>query len=363
MRLIEWRRNPEVNTGNRWKNVVDQIEPYFGREDAFISMIDVPKIGIPPKTEHSGTPTAIYTYPLASEEICKAFTEKHQHPEDESRILRLPYKHWSPYVALILAEKTDRWFTNETSEAECESIEAHLDHIMAQVLPQKKWQEGKILCLKRNTFAHDFPASHVWSHVHLAASLLCNKNRMAKENNLSSWGYIQPTDFYHYMLKTDLSRPPVWNTLWRKLGYDVLHDMGTKMIYNLEPYQTAFLSKRAITNYQLFRNGRDSTTRGHKMEVQSAAHLFRLIEDGTLNPDAAFAFFDAIVRRTDAPGIGDMHKTTYVSYNHNIRLTPAQIKTSIAFMKRQHGPWVDNLLDRHTNRAVAKFIGYEQPYT
>jgi hypothetical protein len=158
------------------------------------------------------------------------------------------------------------------------------------------------------------------------------------------------------MSMRDARRPMVWNTLFRKLGYDVVADYGSKMIYDIEPHQVCFLTKGAISNYEIFRNGRKGSFGHQKAMLESGPQLFRLIRRNAISMGAAFAIMDCIITKDEGiryPSSADDIGISMV--NPNIRLVPSQVAETIAHMSEQDEYEVLRLLNKYP--AVKSYAG------
>lgn len=317
--LFEARRNPDVNAGNRWKDVVKHIEPYFGQKDAYVSMVNVPKIGIHPMSGHDSTPTAIYCYPLAQIEIMKQFDEGN-----------LPYMSWARYAALIFEKPGLKKLSCDMSEAEAEEAMAKLDQMMNQVIRPKVWSDLKVEATRTGSNQSHEHYGYLYVCTQAAAQVLSMRLQTGDEGTYSA------RDFRDRMNDGDNTRPRVWNSLLRRLGFDAIEDKGTRFIHNIEPRQTGFLHIGCIAHYEMFRNGK-SEVYGHSKdghhEVRSANHLFTLIKSGKIGTADALAFMDTIIKRNgDQPPAGE---SKYYSFDPSIRLSRSQVMHTFAFLKKQ----------------------------
>ena len=313
--LFEARRNPEVNTGLRHKNVLEQIEPYFGREDVFISMVEVPKLGIHPSTGHHGTPTGIYAYQLSSPEVCNQFIDN-----------RMPYMSWAKYVSLLVAKPDIVWLSSDTPEAELAPRQEMLDDLMGKVVDPEIWARTKREAIKRNPWRAEHAASFFYNDIWLGAAIMT-----ARQRSPEGFRAGPKIDYLinHMFNDNNKARPHFWNSLLRRLGYDGVIDHGTKMIYNLEPHQACFLHRGAIQNFELFRNGRSGVYE-HGKTIASASHLIKAISNREMSTANCLNFLDAILERRP-PGIaGD--DCAYNTYDHDIRLTHSQIRRMVKYM-------------------------------
>lgn len=88
MRLDELRRNPEQNPKT---DPFEVLECHYGEEDMFVNFMNLPKLGINPRSPHN-TPLGVYAYPLSSNNI-----------EMQIRDDRLPYMGDARYINIIRA--------------------------------------------------------------------------------------------------------------------------------------------------------------------------------------------------------------------------------------------------------------------
>ena len=324
--LFEARRNPEINTGNRWKNFTEHFAPYFGREDAFVSMINVPKIGINPMSGHDGTPTAIYCYPLSVPEIINQFTST-------TAGSKLPYMSHARYAALIIEKQGLRKLSSEMSEGEAEASIDRLDDIMERIIDPLIW--GQLKTYAAHIRRCETHYGHLFEYTRAAAQVLVTRAKYGDDLDLlDSWSV---GDFAQAMVSADDSRPRAWNSLLRRLGYDAIADYGTRFIYSLEPYQTGFLHSGCIANYEICRNGTSGVyghSDGKQVELQSFNQFAKLVHSGEINTRDALSMMKAMVNKNDA-GVHD--NTVYGTYNPNIRPSRSQIETTMAYLK-QHDP-------------------------
>jgi hypothetical protein len=275
----------------------------------FVSMRHFPEIGVNPSTEHHGSPAGIYAYPLASAEVCRQIEADN-----------LPYVNWARYAALIRISESAVVLSDEATEAEVESARTKLSEIMGAILTPQAWKEAQRIAAKNTHVEH--AAGILYKEAHVAASLISASRSETPQDAINM---VKLNDVPMY--GEDKERPLIWNSVLRRIGFDAVLDNGTKFIYNVEPYQICFLTKTAIGNYELFRNGR-SAIHGHGKEIQSSGHLFRLIQSGDLHFKAAMNFIAAILSHRE-PAADDT--VAFESYNPAIRLSHAQVKTVMDF--------------------------------
>jgi hypothetical protein len=326
--LFEARRNPEINTGMRSKQVSANFEPFFGNHDAFVSMIDVPKIGINPKTGHHTTPAGIYAYQLGAHEIVNQFSRN-----------SLPYMGDAKYAALIMAKPGIKWFSSSDTASDFAEQRSRLDTIIEKLIGKADWAVSKRRAWRDvpATWAGAHEAAEFYNEIHLAASIMSLLQEEDKDG-------LTAEDYVNSMSGEGHRRPFFWNSLLRKLGYDAVIDHGTKMIYNLEPFQTCFLHTGAIENYEIFRNGRSGVYH-HGKEIESVAHFMRIIQQRQMSAEQAMAFISAMVDKRDVVlGVSDHN---YYAYNPSIRLSHAQIREMIEFLFREDPVAVEHAMANH----------------
>jgi hypothetical protein len=364
VQLFEARSHPDVNTGNRWKNVVEHFRPYFGREGAYISMVNIEKIGIHPMSGHDTTPTAIYCYPLAEQEIVHQFENN-----------RLPYMTWARYAALLIEKPGLKKLSCNMSETDAEASIAQLDEMMHKIIDPEIWTDVKREMARHERFHSHY--GHLYTYTNAAATIASMRLEYL---DLEKEGTGDPRDTVHYFShvlqaedfvsatrRDDSNRPRVWNTLLRKLGYDAIEDRGTKFIYNIEPFQTGFLSRAGIANYELFRNGRsdvyhhsgDRERGSQHHEIQSANHFINLVLADKIPAKEALTFMNHMMKGEDLPA-GD---AKYYSYNPAIRLSPAQVKRTFEYVKKAHPKETGQWLARASMFRDGASLGYGVPKT
>ncbi len=226
MRIDELRSNPSINIHDKTSKVWDILNEYTMDNRYYISMTDLPKIGINPLSQFTTTPIGIYAYPI---NFLSRF----------SSLEELPYAGDARYVNLIKSNNQNRlrYDTNpEEYRSKFSKIMLNYGSFESDIFLSPKVKTGDDLYDATRRLS-------VW------ISYLEENNSIDESFNLEK----QSSD---RDLTLRVSR--IWSGILRKLGFDMIVDDGFGFIHRNEPTQTIFLNTNPIESTELFDTKRSS---------------------------------------------------------------------------------------------------------
>lgn len=223
--ITELRRNPEVNVRNNGHTAaVKYLKSLPGDlRDYGVSMTEIPKLGINPKTEHH-TPIGIYFYPA----------------DYYVRIIEgnyaLSFQHDARYIQILQLSGNVETISSLTADGFNRYIEILYKNInqIAQlrkediVTTKSRLKQYIENALDNNKADVNTPGGHLW---YILYGLSYGLNRDIKRNSLV-----------------------LWNSLIRMLGIDIVVDYGGKIIHENEPTQGVALTPTSIKHLFTFEN-------------------------------------------------------------------------------------------------------------
>lgn len=319
--IFEGRRNPELNSELRSRQVAKTIEPFFFRKDAYLSMVNLPKVGVNPTSPFHSTPSGIYAYPLCEQIIVSNFLNDN-----------LPHATYEKFVAVLMMNPQARVLSSEYPESHYAEESVALDEIMVNKFSADYW--NTVVEQAKGSAEQD--NHNLYQKIRYAAVLLTVAKTLPPKIVM---GQLLGDQLEMYLWKQNNSKPRIWNGLLRRIGFDAIEDLGTSMIHNAEPFQTCFLSTSAIASHEIFKNGRSSLY-GQGKELQSAGQLIKLIASEKIEVFAALEMIAMIFNKMGLP------KSDIISsYDRSITFTDAQIKTIVDWAKKNNRERFENWLD------------------
>ncbi len=204
MQIIQlFERRPEASS-----IMHQRMAKYHGQDDIYISMVQIPKIGINPQTRHDTGPIGVYTYQLTNTIYDQLVNDK------------LPYASQQKFVAILKGDNSGQVRSGDTATINkiISDIPQPSENSLRAVglAPEERWAEHPMQTLLTKS----------------AAMVL----DMTGEKFMTTRGTVK------------------WNSVLRSFGIQSLRDDGTGSIYDLEPTQTVFLTTKPITIVDLVRN-------------------------------------------------------------------------------------------------------------
>ena len=228
--LLEARKNPEQNPR---LSAYDQLLKYKDNPNVYISMTELPKLGINP-TSLWDTPNGIYCYPLQA--IWRVYKV------DAARTLsELPFKMNAPYIQVF------EW----NGKGNVVNISAYSESDLTRdVNKLKKMFPSAIDRIQYGidyASQQDRPASKLF---HIVFTLTHADKKTILKRKLGPYENVpSETEFQSYSPGGQKS-----SNILRALGYAGFVDYGTKVIHKNEPYQAVFLSKEYINHLDTILN-------------------------------------------------------------------------------------------------------------
>lgn len=210
--ISEARRNPELNK-HRDRGVRTVVQMLHNRrtDNVGISMTELPKLGINPKTEYS-TPVGVYFYPA------------YYYIDEYGSV---PFKEDAPYIQVFEFDYGKLLSTHDYTESDYDrdvnSLMANYPDAVSEIkqLYSQAEDEAKI----------KIPAGYIWYITY----------------KLSTWlAYGEGHVPYMGTKGKALKHSIIWNTMLRQLGYDVVIDDGSGVIHGNEPTQGVILNPRIM---------------------------------------------------------------------------------------------------------------------
>jgi hypothetical protein len=200
-----------------------------------ITMTDIPKVGINPKSEYN-TPIGIYFYPL----------QYYMNVLEANN--RLPFQHNAKYINILKFKSSKILNISNLSQSEfVENSEKLVDlkDSLKESFRDKYTEHINELFLKAssNSRVSGF-GGELWYILYKLSSFL---------------------SFYSTSLfQTSSDSNVIWNWLLRKMGYDIILDLGKKIIHENEPTQGFALSKSSIEWVKTIENVDERSLRDRK---------------------------------------------------------------------------------------------------
>ena len=184
---------------------LNELAPYIGDPNIFISFTEINKLGINPQPKDETTPAGIYAYPLT--------TSFYQDILNKT----VPYGLYREYFYLF----EGRGNIINLGEYTINDLESDLARLI---------DHWKLIA----------------PSIDLAAALV-NKYSNEGSSNIPAAKFWSATKGFSLRISKNTGRAPyaVWNGVLRRLGYDGIIDPGMGIIHKLEPSQAIFLTKSA----------------------------------------------------------------------------------------------------------------------
>lgn len=310
--IFEARSHPDVNTALRPRDVVKAVEPFFFRDDAYLSMLNLQKVGVHPNTPYDSTPAGVYAYPLGEQYIVSQFLKD-----------SLPHAGWAKYATVMIRKPGINMLTDGMSKADLAPYGERLDEMVEARFDGRAWRDVKAAALDINHRNIQKDAHQFYRETEAAAVLFM----LLKSHTPAQLKASLASSMDRYMWKRNAARPRIWNGILRKLGFEAVDDRGSSMIFNVEPFQICFLSTAAISNFEMFRNGRSSIY-AHDNEIKSAGHFFRLVKDGDIDGLQGLKIINAILKGQEMPDVSRLG-----GYDPNIRFSDGQLRTYVQWLR------------------------------
>lgn len=324
--IFEARSHPELNTGMRPRDVVKAVEPFFFRDDAYLSMINLQKIGVHPTTPYDSTPAGIYAYPLGEQYIVSQFIKD-----------SLPHAGWAKYATVMIRQPGINMLTDDMSKDDLAPYAEKLDTMMAKRFDPKAWFDVKDEALDLASRSIKKESHEFYRATEAAAIVLM----LLKTHTAAELKPHLARSMSVYLLKRNAARPRIWNGILRNLGFDAIDDRGSAMIHNVEPFQMCFLSTKAISQFEMFPNGRSSIY-SRDNEIKSAGQFFRLLAKGQIDGLEGLKIVNAIMKGEEMPDV-----SRFGAYDPNIRFSDGQLRTYVDWLRETRGDEFDAWVQKH----------------
>lgn len=313
-KFTESRRNPELNTINRRKNGLDVVRSFLGREDAFLSMSHMNKVGVKPIFEHQ-TPMGVYAYPLAAEDV----RDYLRTGTDD-----LPYRGTARFAHIIIADIPDsRMLSVYTNAARLEeslhqtALQEELGFLWPTILRQADRKLKKSQSQERIIRAY------------AASRSLAYYIKVKRTKGLAEMADCLDEEFIPDSQIEEFQAMGMWNALLRKAGFDAMTDEGIGYIHQHEQTQTCFFTTQPFRNLITVELHSGEYSANAK-EIGSVKHLERLIRDG-LDPVEAMEIMRAMVQQRGTPT-----SRTEWSYRAGVRPTKGEVDRLMNMLKGMH---------------------------
>lgn len=224
--LLEARKNPEQNPR---LSAYDQLLKYKDNPNVYISMTQLPKLGINP-VSHFDTPNGIYCYPLQM--IWRIY-----HLDISKSLEALPFRSNAPYIQVFEWNGKGKIVNVDRSYY----TDDDLDRDIAKLKKMFPDAIDRIDYGITHAAHQDTPASGLFYAV---ANLTSGENKtMIKRKLGKEMVKYQEIEYKPYSPGGRQSA-----NIYRALGYAGFVDYGNKIIHKNEPYQAVFLSKEYINH-------------------------------------------------------------------------------------------------------------------
>lgn len=206
-------------------NVVEQLRPFCKDPSLYIHFTDVLKLGVNPKTVHSLTPLGIYTYPLD-----RIFIQLEHNT--------VPYASTRKYIHLVRSVGNMLDLGN-VSKAQFDNLYDRMISVF-QPVAASTGEEDFYLGLMAEVRDHFHkPDTYGYGNAHYGSGVWKLSDRLAT--------FVEN--------RTGKNKEVIWNTLFRKLGYDGIVDRsGLGIIHVFETSQAVFLSTKGCKLIQTYNN-------------------------------------------------------------------------------------------------------------
>lgn len=215
--LFEARKNPDLNPKI---GPLQQLLKYKGVPDVYISMTQIPKLGINPKSPWQSTPNGVYTFKLS-----KLFDSE---SKTLSRIIPEPFNNY-PYVQVIKANKANTLDIDNYTESD-------YNHDVNKLFKLYPDSTDKI---------HEFQSDPQYHNPKFYTDRWAFPDTIDVNNP-----FIKIFGLTKMLSKNSNS----WNKVLRSLGYLIINDPGYGWISRYEPFQTVFLVPSAFEHIDTLRN-------------------------------------------------------------------------------------------------------------
>lgn len=314
-KLNERRRNPHLNFVNRRADGATQVEQFLGRDDAFVSMGSMSKLGIKPMFGWT-TPLGIYAYPLAATDVMDTIRNE--------GLTGLPFRGASRFAHVILADIPDQQMLSVyTNSAQMEervhqlAIKEDLGFLWPNIMKQAdaKWRKSDT----QERIIRSYNASRGLAF-YMAVKRkwgLAKMGRLIDNNETITDGEFE-----------EFGAMSIWNALLRKIGYEAMTDEGTGYIHHNEESQTCFFSTKPFQRVITVEVASPDYSRAK--EIGSMQHLIRLVRNG-LDPRETMHILNAMrLHQATPPGYTDW------SYRAGVRPTKGEVNLIVRLLKQTH---------------------------
>lgn len=228
-KLYEARRNPEKNPKI---STYKAIEPYFDKENIYMSFTSIDKLGIKPGYKFN-TPLGIYSYPI--KDLKESDTTRDW---DLYKSIDVPFAGDRDFIWVFKAKNPDKVL--EISEYDSADWDEDIKNLYTYL---KKYNIEKDVL---NEIIQDMyeearvknPGGYFWYVTMMLSEYI---EMVSRDVTKSS--------------KSKRKKAVVWNEIFRYLGYDGITDKkGQGIIHTAEPIQAVFFSKSAIEEIEKVRN-------------------------------------------------------------------------------------------------------------
>ncbi len=300
--LFEARRNPEINTGDRFGSGVADVAAWATRgRDLFVTFTELPKVGINPLSKYK-TPLGVYTYPLDNEMA------------DDIRSNSIPFagaSQWMNVLALTAGESAVRlddpagdfqkrneavakWLSSRIPLSRDLSPKPKEPVAMAPEMVEKFiWQYVYPFACKMSPYKT--PGGLWWAFTRFAAILsryfelapwegayyvrdlerVCNEAFECGENKAAKMGY-----------------PARWTRIMIATGVEAVIDSGEGIIHSNEPKQAVFFTTRAFSIVDRIANPR----RREQMVLSNTRDYGRMLKR-MKTPSNVITFINNVLER------------------------------------------------------------------
>jgi hypothetical protein len=191
----------------RSATAMEVLAMYLDRPDMFVTFVDVHKLGINPRSEHTSTPTGIYAYPLRE---AYAMMENKSVRFGGGRKYICLFEGQGDLLDLSTYGHDDYDYDVETLAGSWTLLDPKNEDFAMSMLAS--WERDMFI-------GNDHPGSAIWRLVWRIAS--------------------RAGRLYHR------EEMVIANSIYRSLGYSGIVDHGESIIHGHEPAQAVFFSKAA----------------------------------------------------------------------------------------------------------------------
>lgn len=259
--LLEARRNPEQNPR---LSAYEQLLKYKDNPNVYISMTDLPKLGINPMSKWN-TPIGIYCYPL------KAVWDEYHFDKNKS-LKKLPYVADARYIQVFEWNGKGKLLdVDNYSEEDLKNDIEKIKELYSTDEQLKKQIATGIVYSVALASKPDFAASKLFSILMGINSLKYkskNKTTYAKRVLGKDMDTYQKFEYKQYSNEGRTSAK-----ILRYLGYAGVVDYGNGIIHKHEPMQAFFLSMEYINRLETIFNN-DYVRYNNNIEKSSHGGLY-----------------------------------------------------------------------------------------